>query len=176
MRIMGALLLAVLLAAALVLYLQGRSTHEDLRAVNAISSDLREAGVEGTPMDHGQAQRAINTLAELAGNPQAIADQRQQLSAIANTAARWAAAAPSPSPDLRAAVAIRSAADELLAYGVYGGETHLGRARQHILAARSALAGEGRPADAVGGVRDRLQNLQRSQEEQLRKLDETLKH
>lgn len=176
MRIVGVLLVSVLLAAALVLYLQGRSAHEDIRAVNTVATDLKEAGVEGQPIDHQQARRAIDSLARLADNPQAITDQRRQLSAIADTAARWAAAAPSPSSDLSAAVAIRSAADELLAYGVYGDGAHLGRARQQIEAARGALGGQSRPADAVEGVRDRLQNLQRSQEERLRQLDETLKH
>lgn len=175
MRILGVLLLSVLLAAALVLYLQGRSAHEDIHAVNRVSADLKEAGVEGQAINHEQARRVLDTLARLAENPQAIADQRRQLSAITDTAARWAAAAPSPSPDLTAAVAIRGAADELLAYGVYGDGAHLGRARQHIEAARRALAGEGRPADAVQGVRDRLQNLQQSQEERLRQLDEALK-
>lgn len=175
MRVVGVLLLSVLFAAAVVLYLQGRSAHEDIRAVNRVATDLKEAGVEGQPIDHQQARRAIATLARLADNPQAIAGERKNLSTIAQTAARWAAAAPSPSADLSAAVAIRGAADELLAYGVYGDGAHLGRARQHIEAARRALAGEGRPADAVEGVRDRLQNLQHSEEERLRQLDENLK-
>jgi hypothetical protein len=79
MRVVGVLLLSVLFAAALVLYLQGRSAHEDIRAVNRVATDLQVAGVEGQPLDYERTRRAMSSLARLSENLQAIILQRFQM-------------------------------------------------------------------------------------------------
>ncbi len=172
MRIGGAFLLIILLAAAIVIYLQSRSAHEDVRAVRTIATDLRESGVEAAPLDRGAAAAAIRELRAMVDGPETIADSRARLREIAAAAAAWAQAASGS--DLDAAVAIRSAADELWSYALYGGGVRLATARRQLEAARRALGGEPRSETATGAVRDRLENLQRSQEESLHQLDEAL--
>ena len=131
MRITGVFLLVLLLAAAIVLYLQGRSAEENLNAVASVAADLREAGVEGRALDRAAASRAIRSMEELVERPDEIAGESESLEEIAGAAAAWADAADAASPELTAAVAIRGAAD-------------------------------------------RINNLQRGQEEKLRQLDDAL--
>lgn len=174
MRIGGLLLVVVLVAAAVLFYLHGKSAQEDLHAVSSISTKLREGGVEAHALDPAEARSFVRRLESMIAAPDTIEDSRDALRMIAARAASWAAAAPSPSPELHAAVALRSAADELRTYGVRGGEGRLDEARRQVEAARRALSGEApveRPTDAL---RDRLQNLQRGQQERLRQLDEAM--
>jgi hypothetical protein len=69
-------------------------------------------------------------------------------------------------------VALRSAADELRSYGLRRSDRHLSNASRYLRQARAALEGEEIRNDPTGAVRDRLENLQRSQEEKLLELDE----
>jgi len=131
--------------------------------------------VEGRALDRAAASRALRSMGDLVDRPDEIAAQKDDLETISRSAASWADAAASASPELTAAVGIRGAADELLAYATYGGDLHLTRARQQLAAARRALAGGVAPRDNVQGVRDRINNLQRSEEEKLRQLDDALK-
>jgi len=174
MRATGVLLIVILLALAIVLLLRSHEAARSEEAVVRVSGRLREAGVDGEAFDREAASRAVTTLTAVArGERDATADE---LAAIAARAARWAEGAPTPSAELTAAVAIRTAADELRQFALNGGETHRSAARRQLMRARDALAGGGstRGGGSVQGVRDRLQNLQQSEREHIQELDEAL--
>ncbi len=185
MKLSGALILVVLLAAAIVIFLQSRDTKASLDAVNSVAVDLREAGVSGTSLDRAAAGRALDALDQLQAAPDTIADHLDDLRTIAETAARWADAAPTPSQDLTAAVALRVAADELRQYGLEPAPAHLIGARREIARAREALvsgaAGPGGASDgsmpagsSVQGVRDRLKNLQQGERERIQDVQQQI--
>ncbi len=174
MRATGVLLIVILLALAVVLLLRSHEVVRSEEAVVRVSDQLREEGIDAEAFDREAASHAVTTLAAVArGEREAAADE---LAAIAARAARWAEGAPTPSAELTAAVAIRTAADELRQFALSGGEAHRAAARRQLMRARDALAGgeSARGGGSVQGVRDRLQNLQQSEREHLQELNEAL--
>ena len=174
MRIFGALLLVVVLAVAVVTLLQTRQTKESFDAVTTMADELRESDIRGQILDPHRAEALVDSLAELLEQPRLISGHVEDLRTIAATAARWADAAPTPSLELRAAVAIRGAADDLRSYASGGSELALQRAERQLRTARAALAGELPRGSATDAIRDRLDNLGRAHQEKLQELDETL--
>ena len=179
MRVSGVLMIGVLIAAGFVFYLTGRDATTSLDAVATIAADLREEGVAGRPLDRAAAQQMISAMEALLAAPETISDHVEDLRSFAATAAAWAQAAASPSAALHTAVSLRTAAGELREYAIRSTPTHLTRARRSLDGARSALAGEASgsgsgPGLATDAVRDRLENLQRSQQEQQQDLAEEL--
>lgn len=174
MRVFGMLLIVVLLAAAAVLYLQKEDAASSLDAVTAVATDLREEGAVGRRFDPALATRLVASLDELADHPERIATHRDDLKAIAATAAAWADAAASPSPELACAVALRGAAADLRSYALRPSPTALASARSQLERARGALSGEPAGGSAVDAVRDRLGNLQSGQQERLQEIEEEL--
>jgi hypothetical protein len=173
--ISSVLLIGVLIAAAIVLYLQTERATTGLEAVEQVAVQLREEGVEGIAFDHAGAAQMAEALQMLVDAPDRITDHVADLRTFGETAAAWARQAPAPSPELRAAVALRGAASELRSYALDNDAGHLARARQELDRARAGLAGE--PASgtaATEAVRQQLDNLQRSQQEQIQRLDEEL--
>lgn len=179
MRISGALMIVVLLAAAFVFYLTSRDATSSFDAVTAIAADLREEGVEGRPLDREAAQRMIDAMEILIDAPETIDDHLTDLKSFSSTAATWADSAASPSPELHTAVSLRSAASELREYALRKRELNITRARRYLVEARGALSAEPSPGGpgpglATDAVRDRLENLQRSQQERNQEVDEEL--
>jgi hypothetical protein len=181
MRISGVLILVVLLAMATVVFLQTRSVSTSQEALSMMATDLREEGVEGAAFDAERARRVITEMEGLIGDPDAIADHVDDLKVIADTAGRWAAGAASPSPELHASVALRSAAAELRRYSVTPSGASLNRARRELERARQALviraSGDGTTAPSglvTEGVRDRLHNLEAAQKERELEVEEEL--
>jgi hypothetical protein len=160
-------LLVILLAAAIVFYLQGRSATESFQAVTRIAANLREEGVDERAFDRRLAERMVASLQELLDSPEDIPNHIDDLRTIAATTASWAQAAASPSLELRISVALRGAAGDLREYGIGKSPFALKSAAKNLEEARAALAGEesaGNPA--IDAVRDRMENLRRSQQEQ----------
>jgi hypothetical protein len=181
MRISGILILVVLLAMAVVVYLQTRSVTTTQQALTVIASDLREEGVAGVELDVERADRIIAEMERLVADPGLIERHLDDLKTIAETARGWAAGAPSPSPELHAATAIRTAATELRSYAVTPSSSALDRARRELDHARHALAtgssGDGTSAPsglATEGVRDRIRNIEATQKERRLEIDEEL--
>lgn len=180
MRISGALSLTILIAVGYMLYLTGRDATASLDAVAVVATDLREAGITGRDLDRDLALQMIDAMEGLLDTPDTIPDHIDDLKTFAATAAAWADAAPSPSSELRAAVAVRKAAGELRAQATRPSITHLMRARRYLDVASDAIrfggtAGGGPgPGLATDAVRDRLENLQQSQQERYQELDEEL--
>jgi len=173
--IAGALMLSILLAAAVVLYLDSRSASSDFTAVNETATKLRTGRVEARSFDRSAAGRAIAIMEGLLAGPSSIASARDELVAIAREAASWAEAAPSDGAELHVAVSIRAAADELRAYASEPSEFHLQRARSRLESAKRALAGEPAAQGPVAGIQDRLDNIEQSQREQMQELNDALK-
>jgi hypothetical protein len=174
MRIGGALFLVVLLALAVSLYLRSESTKASFEAVRSVAADLREKGVEGRSFDRRAATQMVSALASLIEYPDQIPSRVEDLRTFAATAASWAESAPSPSVELRASVALRGAAGELRAHALRPSSSHLNKAQRQVDEARAALAGEDLRNDPTSAVRDRLENLQRSQQERQLEVDEEL--
>ena len=181
MRMSGVLILVVLLSMAVVVFLQSRDVTAKREALALIATELREEGVEGTRFDEDRAFELIAVLEGLAGDPDAIPNHIEDLKTISSTAASWAAGAASPSPELHASVALRTAAGELRGYAVRPTSTGLDKARRKLAEARHALTttagGDGTTAPSglvTEGVRDRLQNLENSQKERMLEIDEEL--
>jgi len=123
----------------------------------------------------------ISAMEDLLAAPDTISDHVVDLKTFAATAASWADAAATPSAELHVAVALRRAAGELRGYALTPTEIHLSRTRQLLTAARSGLdgasdglgGGQG-PGLAVGAIKDRIDNLQQSHQEQVQEVDEEL--
>lgn len=180
MRISGALFLTILIAVGYMMYLTGRNATSSLDAVAAVATDLREVGVTGRALDRNLALQMIGAMEGLLAIPDTLPDHIEDLKTFAATAAAWADAAPSPSSELRAAVAIRKAAGELRAQATRPSTAHLMRARRYLDVASDAIqfggtaSGGPGPGLATDAVRDRLDNLQQSQQERYQELDEEL--
>jgi hypothetical protein len=180
LRISGALFLTVLIAVGYVLFLTGRDATSSLDAVAVVATDLREAGVTGRALDRDLAMQMIDAMEGLLDTPDTVPDHINDLKTFASTAAAWADAASSPSSELRAAVAIRKAAGELRAQATRPSTVHLMRARRYLGVPSDAIqfgvVGPGGPGPglATDAVRDRLDNLQQSQQERYQELDEEL--
>lgn len=183
MRLSGALILVVLISMAAVVYLQSRDVESTVDAVTTISAQLQEEGAEATSFDRQRALDTIAALDALVAAPDTIRGHREDLKTIASTAAGWAAGAPSPSPELHAAVAIRKAAGELRSHAVNPSQHKLDTAAYELRRARHALStaatGGGDSTSAPSGlvtegVQDRLHNLEAAQKERELELDEEL--
>jgi hypothetical protein len=170
----------LLLAVGYMLYLSGRDTRSSLEAIATVATDLREQGVTGRTLDRDLALQLIAAMDDLVTSPEAIPEHVDDLKIITATAAAWADAAPSPSTELRVAVALRQAAGELRTQALTPSAVHLMRARRHLGAAIDALEsgahGTGGPGPglATDAVRDRLENLQQSRKERHLEIDEEL--
>ncbi len=167
MRISGALFLTILIAVGYMLYLSGRDATASLDAVAEVATDLREVGVTGRALDRDLALQMIDAMEGLLDTPDTIPDHIDDLKTFSATAAAWADAAPSPSSELRGQATRPST-------------VHLMRARRYLDVASDAIqfAGTGPggpgPGLATDAVRDRLDNLQQSQQERYQELDEEL--
>jgi len=180
LRISGALFITTLLAVGYMLYLTGRDATSSLDAVALVATDLREQGVTARALDRDLALQMVDAMDHLVATPDTIRDHIEDLKTFAATAAAWADAAPSPSSELRAAVAIRKAAGELRTQATRPSTVHLMRASRYLDVASDAIrfdvAGPGGsgPGLATDAVRDRLDNLQQSHQERYQELDEEL--
>lgn len=161
-------LVALLVAMLVVLSLQARSAKRTLALATRAIPSLQES-VTPIPFDAAGASRLADRLEELAGTstlPEA------ELEIAAATAAGWAKATSPGSGSYRAAVRLRSAANALLEATGALDDPRRGEARRLVAEAREALASRAPlPGGPAGGIKDQLDNLQRSLEEQRRHVE-----
>jgi hypothetical protein len=174
MRFLSLAVVLLLLGAGFLVYLQMKDAEQSFDAVGRVADDLREDGVSGSEIDYELARRMVLALEDLVRRPDDARARIDDLRTISRTAASWAQSAPTASLDLRIAVSLRAAAGELRTYAMHPDGRRLATARQRVSEARAALEGETPPEGAVGGIRDRLDNLQQSQREQYQGLEEEL--
>ncbi|MDX2437464.1 MAG: hypothetical protein QNL88_10480 [Acidobacteriota bacterium] len=181
MRISGGFVVTALLAAGFALYLTGRDAGSSLDAVAKVSEELREPDVPGQALDPETALRMVTVMEGLVDAPEAIGDYGEDLRLMADTAASWAAAAPTASRELHIAVSLRSAAGDLRAYALRPSQSYLMRARRRLDQAQSSLDGmlnstaTQQPHLATDGLRDQLQNLEQAHREQQLEVDKELR-
>jgi hypothetical protein len=179
-RISGAFFITILIAVGYMLYLTAKDTASSLDAIAVVATDLREQGIDGQALDRDLALQMVAAMEDLLAETDTIPQHIEDLKTFAATAAAWADAAPSPSAELRAAVAIRRAAGELRTQATSPSAVHLMRARRYLGVAGDALeyAGSGAggpgPGLATDAVRDRIENLEQSHKERYLEVDEEL--
>jgi hypothetical protein len=180
LRISGAFFITILIAVGYMLYLTAKDTTASLDAIAVVATDLREQGIEGQALDRDLAYQMVGAMEDLLAATDTIPQHVEDLKTFATTAAEWADAAPSPSAELRAAVALRRAAGELRTQAMSPSTVHLMRARRYLGVAVDALeyAGSGTggpgPGLATDAVRDRIDNLEQSHRERYLEVDEEL--
>ena len=180
MRISGAFFITILIAVGYMLYLTAKDTTSSLDAIAVVATDLREQGIEGQALDRDLAYQMVAAMEDLLAATDTIPQHVEDLKTFAATAAKWADAAPSPSAELRAAVALRRAAGELRTQAMSPSTVHLMRARRYLGVAVDALeyarsgAGGPGPGLATDAVRDRIDNLEQSHKERYLEVDEEL--
>lgn len=180
MRISGAFFITILIAVGYILYLTAKDTTSSLDAIAVVATDLREQGIEGETLDRDMAFQMVAAMEDLLAATDTIPQHVEDLKTFAATAAAWADTAPSPSAELRAAVALRRAAGELRTQAMSPSTVHLMRARRYLGVAVDALeytgsgAGGPGPGLATDAVRDRIDNLEQSHKERYLEVDEEL--
>ncbi len=181
MRISGVLILVVVISMAVVVFLQSRDVTAKREALAIIATELQEEGVDGRRFDRARALELITELEGLAADPDTIASHIDDLKIISETAAGWAAGAASPSPELHASVALRSAAGELRRLCRATESNGVGQGRLQTLPGASrphtTTPGDGTTAPsglATEGVQDRLRNLEAAQKERALEVEEEL--
>ncbi len=172
MKISGAFLLVLLIALAIVMMLRVKEIEHVNDDLQRMVPHLMEQGVEGEVMSHQDARQRIEELEGYCRAPYQLADQAKRLREVAAEAATWAAGAPSPSPELTTAVALRGAADSLREYAVRPSDRSLSKAEGQLSEARRALDGSPKAATATDALRDRLRNIEQSHREKIQDLEE----
>jgi hypothetical protein len=164
-------LVALLIAALIVLELNARAGRKAFERVSG-GLPVLQGEVPPRPFD---AAAAVRTIARLAALLDEARPSYDELRDVAAGAAAWAAGTAPGSGPYRAAVKIRSAADELAIAGVSPDDRHRLAARRHLGEARAALTSDvPLPGGPAGAIRDQLENLQRSQQERLTDAERSL--
>ena len=161
-------LAGLLIVMVVALVLATRQTHHDVEAVKSVTFAL-PSDAAPQPFDAAAATRLAGRLEELAGQTQLPAGELREAAA---KAAGWAAGQVPGTAAYHTAVNLRGAADELLAASDSLADPHRATARR-LLAAAEAAPGTsgGGPPGAIGGLRDKLQEIQQSHQEQLQQAD-----
>jgi hypothetical protein len=162
-------LVGLLVVMVVALVLATRQTHHDVEAVKSVTFAL-PSDAAPQPFDAAAATRLAGRLEELSGQAQLPAGELR--GAVAK-AAGWAAGQAPGTAAYHTAVNLRGAADELLAASDSLADPHRAAARR-LLAAATAAPGTpgGGPPGAIGGLRDKLQEIQQSHREQLQQNDQ----
>ncbi|MCS7183414.1 MAG: hypothetical protein NZ869_09945 [Thermoanaerobaculum sp.] len=147
--------LALLGAVVVALWLYSQQAQRNVSKVRTLA--LEPAG-HATPqtLHWREAQRLYDRLAELVASPVVSG---QELAAMEQQAANWAAGSLPGSPEYRLAVALRAAAWALAQGAPQPSPTHRQKAQRELSIARNVLAGES-PGSVTYPVSDQLKNLQ----------------
>ncbi len=161
-------LAGLLIVMVVVLILATRQTRRDLDAVRSVT--LATGGdTAARPFDPAEASRLAQRLRDLAEWPQPPQDELREAAA---RAAGWAAGLAPGTAEYHLAVNLRGAADELRAASESPADPHRAKARRLLDQAESRPGSPGGgPPGAIGGVRDKLQDLQQSHQEQLQDVE-----
>ena len=161
-------LAGLLVVMVVVLVLATRESRRDLDAVRSVTL-ATQSDPEARPFDADAATALARRLAELAEWPQPPHDELREAAA---RAAGWAAGVAPGTAEYHMAVNLRGAADELLAASEPLDDPHRAKARR-LLGQAEAAPGRaaGAPPGPIGGIRDRIQDLQQSHQDQLQETE-----
>lgn len=161
-------LAGLLVVMVVVLVLATRQTRRDLDAVRSVSFAV-ESDAKAQPYDGVAASRLSERLRDLAGQPELPA---QELHDAARAAAAWAAGLAPGTAEYHMAVNLRGAALELTAASTSLSDPHRAAARRLLEQAQgSPGTAPGAPPGPIGGIRDKLQDLQQSHAEQMQDVE-----
>ena len=161
-------LAGLLIAMVVALVLATRQTHHDFEAVKSVTFAM-PTDAAPRPFDATAASRLGARLADLSRQSELPVGELREAAA---TAAGWAAGQAPGTAGYHTAVNLRGAADELLAASVSLDDPHRSTARRLIANADAAPgAPGGGPPGAIGGLRDKLQEIQQSHNEQLQQVE-----
>jgi hypothetical protein len=162
-------LAGLLVVMVVVLVLATRESRQDLDAVRSVTLGT-QSDAEARPFDAEAATALARRLVELAEWPQPPHDELRDAAA---RAAGWAAGLAPGTSGYHMAVNLRGAADELLAASESLDDPHRAKARR-LLGQADAAPGRatGAPPGPIGGIRDRIQDLQQSHQEQLQETEQ----
>jgi hypothetical protein len=161
-------LAVLLIAMVIVLLLATHQTRKDVNAVRSITFAARE-NVSPVAYDAEAAHALADHLHDLLDVSDLPADELHN--ATARTAG-WAASLTPGTRDYHFVVNLRGAADELAAASSSLDDPHRAAARRLLETAEigPGVPG-GPPGGPVGAVRDEIQNLQQSHNEQLQQVE-----
>ncbi len=161
-------LVALLIVLLVVLSLQARSTGRSVIMTTRAIAPLQE-NITPVPFDATAALRLADRLKALATTREL---PRSELETAAATAAGWARSSAPGGGASRAAVRLRGAANALLDASPDLADPRREEALRLLAEARAALASQAPlPSGPAGGIKDQLDNLQRSLDEQRRQVE-----
>lgn len=161
-------LAGLLVVMVVVLVLATRQTRNDLDAVKSVTFAM-QGDAKGQAFDATAATRLAGRLRDLSEQPQLPADELRD---AARQAAGWAAGASPGTAEYHTAVNLRGAALELAAASVSLSDPHRAAARRLLEQADgSPGTAPGAPPGPIGGIRDRIQDLQQSHAEQMQDVE-----
>lgn len=156
-------LISLLIALAVIIFLFSRQASDTERTVRTVSLSAID-NVTPRAYDAEVARGLVDRLRSLLEAPEPPSAELRQ---AAETAASWAAGARPGSPEHHIAVSLRAAAVELLAAGPSLDDPRRATARRHLSSAANTSVSNRAP-DSASGIRDQLQNIQTSLEQQRR--------
>jgi len=162
-------LVALLVVMAVVLLLSSSQTKHTLDTVGLqVALHTEDAAPRSWDADAAAALAdRLAALLDVAYPP------RDELAAAATTARGWVAGTAPATAEQHVAVKLRSAAEELAQAGPALDDRHRFTARRHIEEARATLAGAPpRELPAIQGIRDQIESLQSSRQQQLREVEQ----
>ncbi len=161
-------LAGLLVVMVVVLVLSTRQTRTDLDAVKSVTFAI-QGDAKGQPFDAPAAARLSGRLRDLSNQPSLPADELRD---AARQAAAWAAGTAPGTAEYHTAVNLRGAALELAAASGSLGDPHRATARRLLEQAEgSPGTAPGAPPGPIGGIRDRLQDIQQSHGEQMQDVE-----
>ncbi len=161
-------LAGLLVVMVVVLVLSTRQTRTDLDAVKSVTFAV-QGDAKGQPFDAAAAARLSGRLLELSNQPALPADELRE---AARQAAAWAAATAPGTAEYHTAVNLRGAALQLSAASGSLADPRRAAARRLLEQAESSPGtAPGAPPGPIGGIRDRLQDIQQSHGEQMQDVE-----
>ena len=161
-------LAGLLIVMVVVLVLATRQTRQDLDAVKSVTF-ATQSDVKAQTFDEAGASRMANRLRDLTYQPQLPADELREAAQLAES---WAAGLAPGTAEYHLAVNVRGAAVELMAASDSLSDPHRATARRLLEQAYgSPGTAAGAPPGPIGGIRDKIQDLQQSHAEQMQEVE-----
>ena len=161
-------LAGLLIVMVVVLILATRQTRQDLDAVKSVTF-ATQAETKARTFDDAAAARLAERLRNLSQQFQLPAEELRD---AAQMAAAWAAGLAPGTAEYHLAVNLRGAAIELMAASDSLSDPHRATARRLLEQAQGGTGNPpGAPPGPIGGIRDRLLDLQQSHQQQLQETE-----
>ncbi|HVN74795.1 MAG TPA: hypothetical protein VMT19_00660 [Thermoanaerobaculaceae bacterium] len=161
-------LAGLLIVMVVVLVLATRQTRRDLDAVKSVTF-ATQSDVRAQSFDVAAADRLAERLRDLSNQPQLPSGELHEAAQLAEG---WAAGLAPGTAEYHVAVNLRGAALELMAASESLGDPHRATARRLLEQSQgSPGTAPGAPPGPIGGIRDKIQDLQQSHAQQMQDVE-----